>query len=237
MDAQSSRMISKHALARVLAVCDAAKIRLPFLEASLARGVVSFHGGEPDLIRNGTYELHAQSVTFSRGLSTDSTHRAGLDGVTSLIQRRQFSSEDAFREYGRNFGDGGGSIDGAKSRDEEFADASYPEGLGEEENMSGEEEPESNAEREMREQLLRAALSHVVCSIYHSPELMPRQTAMAKGLSRHILTPHISMQKEHGWSVAALQAGASDLGFSRSASGMVPNGAAGLVEVKLPCPL
>ncbi len=50
----------------------------------------------------------------------------------------------------------------------------------------------------------------------------------------HVL--HISnisslLQKEYGWSVAALQAGASDLGLSKAASGMVPNGAAGLVEV------
>ena len=158
-------------------MCDAAKIRLPFLEVSLARGVVSFHAGPPDFARNGRYELDAQAVTFSRGLYTDSLHRAGFDGVTSLIQRRQFSSEEAFREYGRNFGDGGRSMDGAKSPVEDFADASYPEGLVEEEHMSGEEEQESKNEREMREQLLRAALSHVVCSICHShvsPELMLR---------------------------------------------------------------
>ncbi|CAK0746843.1 hypothetical protein CVIRNUC_001722 [Coccomyxa viridis] len=33
-----------------------------------------------------------------------------------------------------------------------------------------------------------------------------------------------------GWSGAALQAGANDLGLSRAAAGVVPNGAAGLVE-------
>jgi hypothetical protein len=38
-------------------------------------------------------------------------------------------------------------------------------------------------------------------------------------------------QKRRGWSVAALQDGAADLQLSRAASGLVPNGAAGLVEV------
>ena len=41
----------------------------------------------------------------------------------------------------------------------------------------------------------------------------------------------ISLQSKLGWSVAALQAGATDLGFSRAAAGVVQNGAAGLVEV------
>lgn len=40
-----------------------------------------------------------------------------------------------------------------------------------------------------------------------------------------------AVQKEKGWTVAALQAAAQHLGLSPSASGMVSNGAAGLVEV------
>ena len=40
-----------------------------------------------------------------------------------------------------------------------------------------------------------------------------------------------AMQAEKGWSVGALQASAEQLGLSRAASGMVPNGAADLVEV------
>lgn len=39
------------------------------------------------------------------------------------------------------------------------------------------------------------------------------------------------LQNAKGWSVAALQSGAEDLQLSRSASGMISNGAAGLVEV------
>ena len=157
-------MISRRALARALALCDAAKTRLPIAEVSLARGVVSFHAGEAGPARNGENDLHAHIMAFGRGSCTDMAHRTSLNGVTSLIQRRQISSEEAFREYGRNFGDGASSVNAAESPSEEFADASYPEGLADEEHMGDEEQHESNDEREMRQQLLRAALSHVVCS-------------------------------------------------------------------------
>ncbi len=52
---------------------------------------------------------------------------------------------------------------------------------------------------------------------------------IARGCLCLILT--VCLQAKLGWSGAALQAGANDLGLSRAAAGVVPNGAAGLVEV------
>ena len=152
-------MISRQALGRALALCDAAKLRLSILEESLARGLASFHAGAANSARK---ELVAHSVAYSRVSCTDLAHRADTEKVTSLIQRRQSSSEEAFREYGRNFGDASTPVGGAELPDEGYGEPSYPEGLFEEDNMDDEEQHESKDEREMRQQLLKAALPHVV---------------------------------------------------------------------------
>ena len=159
-------MISRQAFGRALALCDAAKLRLPILEESLARGLASFHAGAAKTASN---ELGAHPVAFSRTQCTDLAHRANNEKVTSLIQRRQSSSEEAFREYGRAFGDGSTPVGGPEQPDEGYGEASYPEGLFEEEHMDDEEQHESKDEREMRQQLLKAALPHVVRTM---PSLM-----------------------------------------------------------------
>ena len=51
------------------------------------------------------------------------------------------------------------------------------------------------------------------------------------------LTLTVCLQGKLGWTGAALQAGANDLGLSRAAAGVVPGGAAGLVEVTAPVAL
>ena len=159
MPLQSVSMISRHALGRALALCDAAKLRLPTLEESLARGLASSHAGAADIARN---DSDAHSVAL-KGLScTALMHRASLDGMTLLIQRRHSSSEEAFREYGRSFGDGSTPSGVADSPDDAYEEASYPKSLLEEERMDDEEQPESKDERDMQQQLLQAALFHVV---------------------------------------------------------------------------
>ena len=157
----SASMISRRVLADALALCDAASFRLPFLELSLARGLVSLHAGAADVPRSNHYTQDSLAAALKQtGLGA----KPNLARVTSLIQRRDISSEEAFREYGRNFGNGGSSVGGIELPNDDMGEASYPEGLDEEEYMDDEEQQESKDEREMRQQLLRAALSHVVCS-------------------------------------------------------------------------
>lgn len=183
-------MISRHALGRALALCDAAKLRLPTLEESLARGLASFHAGVANVARS---DLDAHSVAFNGLSCTTLIHRASLDGVTLLTQRRHSSSEEAFREYGRNFSEESTPFGVADSPDDGYGETSYPEGLPEEEHMDDEEEQhESNVEREMRQQLLKAALPHVVRT---KPSLMaiPRHMLQSrpchgKGMTVHNLT-------------------------------------------------
>jgi len=155
-------MISKRALARALALCDAGNLRLPVLEVSLARGLVCGLFPASDIPKQSAIVSQTPAESFSSLAGRQSSDTATHDRVTSLIQSRHYSSEEAFREYGRNFGDGGGSVSGTGVADEEFAGAAFPEGLGEEEYMNDDEQHESEDEIEMRIQLLKAALSHVV---------------------------------------------------------------------------
>ena len=155
-------MISKRALARALALCDAANLRLPVLEVSLARGLVYGQFPTSDIPKQSAIVLQTPAVSFSSLPGRPPSDTATHDRVTSLTQSRHYSSEEDFREYGRNFGDGGGSVSGTGVADEEFAGAAFPEGLGEEEYVNDNEEHESEDEMEMRLQLLKAALSHVV---------------------------------------------------------------------------
>ena len=81
---------------------------------------------------------------------------------SSVTQSRQLSSEAAFRGYGRNFGDESRMSEGTAMPDDRFVAESMPEGLHEDvEDMDGEQQ-ESEDETEMRQQLLKAALTHVV---------------------------------------------------------------------------
>ena len=149
-------MISRQAFGRALALCDAAKLRLPILEESLAMGLVSFHAGAAKTASN---ELNAHFAAFSRVSCSELAHRVNSDGVTLLIQRRLSTSEEAFRGYGRNFGDGPTPVGGAESPDESHGEASYPEGLFEEANMEDEEQQESKDEREMRQAAAQSCTS------------------------------------------------------------------------------
>lgn len=229
-------MISRSTLLRALALCDAAKVRLPILEVNLARGLVAAHQPASELCRK-------DHICSTSGYDPFSTLQGDVmltsSGYSSITQSRQLSSEAAFREYGRNFGDESRMSEGTAVPNDQFVAESIPEGLHEDvEDMDGEQQ-ESEDETEMRQQLLKAALMHVVGLMCQPNWLIQHFWSCGsceKCMAWHGMSPTLPSilslpQKEHGWSVAALQAGASDLGLSKAASGMAPNGAAGLVEV------
>lgn len=108
--------------------------------------------------------------------------------------------------------------------------SSFPEGEHEEPEDDGDDE--DAPAQQLRERLLKAALGHVVRN-NHGCYILP---VVSKAINvikctQARLTPCAHLQKEKGWSVAALQSGADDLQLSKAASGLVSNGAAGLVEV------
>ena len=155
----TAKMISRSALLRALALCDAAKVRLPILELNLARGLVTAHQLASELCRK-------DKICSKTGYEPYGTLQSDFMltplGHSNINQSRQLSSEAAFREYGRNFGDESKISEGTAVPDERFVAQSIPEGLHEDVEDMGGEQQESEDETEMRRQLLKAALTHVV---------------------------------------------------------------------------
>ena len=155
----TANMISRSTLLRALALCDAAKVRLPILEVNLARGLVAAHQPASELCRK-------DCICSTPGDDPFSTLQGDVmltsSGYSSTTRSRQLSSEAAFREYGRNFGDESRMSEGTAVPNDQFVAESIPEGLHEDvEDMDGEQQ-ESEDEAELRQQLLKAALTHVV---------------------------------------------------------------------------
>lgn len=155
--------MSRPSLARALALCDAAKLRLPTLEQGFARGLFAAHHTASEPYRKDV-SISGLGLT-SRSCAKDAVlpTKTGPSIVSSVIQSRKLSSEGAFREYGRNFSNDEASTGGPELNDAQFASATMPEGLNEDDGMDDEQQ-ESEDEVKMRQQLLKAALSHVVRS-------------------------------------------------------------------------
>ena len=150
----------KYSLARGLALCDAAKISLPILDVTLASEffTVSHKAAK---VGCGAADSLLSAPAAHHDITAPSRAQSGIPtSATSATQSRCLSSEDGFRSYGRNFGNGEAATGGAAATAEPFADTSMPEGM---EDAGDDGQQESQDEMEMRLRLLESALKHVVC--------------------------------------------------------------------------
>ena len=151
----------KYPLTRGLALCDAAKISLPILDVTLASGFLTVNQ-RPAKGGCGAADSPSFAPAAQYDISAPSRARLGAPAsAESPTQSRHFSSEDGFRSYGRDFGNGQAPIGGAAADEEAFAETSMPEGM---EDAGDEEQQESQDEMEMRLRLLESAMKHVVWS-------------------------------------------------------------------------